>query len=98
MQFLIVYLAYLDFGLSLSCTHKKPMARQSFREISQFVDPGLTVYMSNRVEWFYMGKFQNVNFEKHVVLKVPHDYNNKKNCSTSFQNFEIFHSRIGLED
>jgi hypothetical protein len=25
-----------------------------------------------------MGKFQNVNFEKPVVLKVAHDYNNKK--------------------
>jgi hypothetical protein len=45
-----------------------------------------------------MGKFQNVNFEKPVVLKVAHDYNNKKNCSTTFSSFEIFHSRIGLED
>jgi hypothetical protein len=25
-----------------------------------------------------MGKFQNVNFEKPVVLKVAHGYNNKK--------------------
>jgi hypothetical protein len=25
-----------------------------------------------------MGKFQNVYFEKPVVLKVPHDYKNKK--------------------
>jgi hypothetical protein len=25
-----------------------------------------------------MGKFKNVNFEKPVVLKVAHDYNNKK--------------------
>jgi hypothetical protein len=25
-----------------------------------------------------MGKFQNVYFEKPVVLKVAHDYNNKK--------------------
>jgi hypothetical protein len=25
-----------------------------------------------------MGKFQTVNFEKPVVLKVAHDYNNKK--------------------
>jgi hypothetical protein len=25
-----------------------------------------------------MGRFQNVNFEKPVVLKVAHDYNNKK--------------------
>jgi hypothetical protein len=25
-----------------------------------------------------MGKFQNVNFEKPVVLKVVHDYINKK--------------------
>jgi hypothetical protein len=24
-----------------------------------------------------MGKFQNVNFEKPVVLKFTHDYNNK---------------------
>jgi helix-turn-helix protein len=24
-----------------------------------------------------MGKFQNVNFEKLVVLKITHDYNNK---------------------
>jgi hypothetical protein len=33
---------------------------------------------NNRGEWFYMGKFQTVNFEKPVVLKVAHDYNNKK--------------------
>jgi hypothetical protein len=32
-----------------------------------------------RVEWFYMEKFQNVNFEKPVALKVAQDYNNKKN-------------------
>jgi hypothetical protein len=25
-----------------------------------------------------MGKFQNVNFEKPVVIKVAHGYNNKK--------------------
>jgi hypothetical protein len=31
-----------------------------------------------RVEWFYMGKFQTVNFEKPVVLKVAHHYKNKK--------------------
>jgi hypothetical protein len=31
-----------------------------------------------RVECFYMGKFQNVNFEKPVVLKVAHDHNTKK--------------------
>jgi hypothetical protein len=34
--------------------------------------------MPIRVEWFYMEKFQNVNFEKPVVFKVAHDYNNKK--------------------
>jgi hypothetical protein len=30
----------------------------------------------SRVEWFYMRKFQKVNVEKPVVLKVAHDYNN----------------------
>jgi hypothetical protein len=45
-----------------------------------------------------MGKFQNVNFEKPVVLKNAQDYNNKKIVLQLFQNFEIFHSRIGLED
>jgi hypothetical protein len=37
-----------------------------------------SVSMNTRVEWFYMVKFQNVNFEKPVVLKVAHDHNNKK--------------------
>jgi uncharacterized membrane protein len=32
-----------------------------------------------------MGKFQNVNFEKPVVLKVAHDYNNKKNVIQLFK-------------
>jgi hypothetical protein len=34
--------------------------------------------MNIRVEWFYIEKFQNVNFEKPVVLKVAHVYSNKK--------------------
>jgi hypothetical protein len=32
-----------------------------------------------------MGKFQNVNFGKPVVLKVAHDYNNKKNFLQLFK-------------
>jgi hypothetical protein len=32
-----------------------------------------------------MGKFQTVNFEKPVVLKVVHDYNNKKIVLQLFQ-------------
>jgi hypothetical protein len=42
-----------------------------------------------------MGKFQNVNFEELVVLKIAHDYNNKKPALQLFLNFEIFNSRIG---
>jgi hypothetical protein len=38
-----------------------------------------------------MGKFQNVNFEKPVVLKVAHDYNNKK---IVIQLFKILRSSI----
>jgi hypothetical protein len=30
-----------------------------------------------RVEWFYIRKFQNLNFQKPVFLKVAHNYNNK---------------------
>jgi hypothetical protein len=36
-----------------------------------------------------MGNFQIVNFEKPVVLKVAHDYNNKK---TVLQLFKILRS------
>jgi hypothetical protein len=32
-----------------------------------------------------MGKFQNVNFEKPVVLKVARDSNNKKNVLRLFK-------------
>jgi hypothetical protein len=45
----------------------------------------------SRVERFYMRKFQNVNFEKPVVLKVAHDYNNKK---IVLQLFKILRSSI----
>jgi hypothetical protein len=37
-----------------------------------------------------MGKFQNVTFEKPVVLKDAHDYNNKK---IDLQLFKILRSR-----
>jgi hypothetical protein len=32
-----------------------------------------------------MGKFQTMNFEKPVVLKVAHDYNNKKIVTQLFK-------------
>jgi hypothetical protein len=32
-----------------------------------------------------MGKFENVNFETPVILKVAHDCNNKKNVPQLFK-------------
>jgi hypothetical protein len=37
-----------------------------------------------------MGKFQNVNFEKPVVLKVAHDYKNKKIVLQLFKILRFF--------
>jgi hypothetical protein len=37
-----------------------------------------------------MGKFQNVNFEKPVVLKVLDDHNNKKNVLRLFKILRSF--------
>jgi hypothetical protein len=62
-----------------ACSSNKPfLPNNCLTRIQTFHRLSEAYCLYNRVEWFYIGKFQNVNFEKPVVIKVPHGYNNKK--------------------